>query len=470
MLRNIKVILAYIRVFLRRTGLSALRPAGLKKYVLALIFLTLAVIGIGLVDVRLKDQQFRPKITEGVVGTYTGRDLPPVVTHLLSRGLFTQNASGEAIPDLAESVAVNPEGTQYTIKLKPRLYWADQTPVRSTDIPNMFTSVNVSYPDERTIVYKLSEPYSPFLGLLSKPLLKNDGLVGVGPYYIRASYQNRGVISKLELKSLKRELPDVNVIFYPTENTAKVALELGNIQAVIGASDIPDLSGQKTFKLLFRQNLSQLVAIFYNTKDRLLGDDNLRLALSFAAPSIPGEMVAQTPLPPNSWAFNGNVKDYLDNPEAAKAALARVKNGPREPIVLTSVESLKQVAYRVVESWNKQGIKAVVKVESGVPQNFQALLITKNIPVDPDQYALWHSTQTQTNISHVSNPRIDKDLEDGRKTTDVEKRKAAYRDFQKTLLDHAPATFLYFARDKIVYNRKVESQLMKVIDLQLPGY
>jgi peptide/nickel transport system substrate-binding protein len=110
----------------------------------------------------------------------------------------------------------------------------------------------------------------------------------------------------------------------------------------------------------------------------------------------------------------------------------------------------------------------VLRVESGIPQNFQALLITQNIPADHDQYSLWHSTQKSgTNISRIDWPRIDKDLEDGRKITDPETRKQKYKDFQRILLDQAPAIFLYFPKYEVVYMKKAEKQLNEILPIQL---
>ena len=63
--------------------------------------------------------------------------------------------------------------------------------------------------------------------------------------------------------------------------------------------------------------------------------------------------------------------------------------------------------------------------------------------MDPDQYTLWHSGQ-MNNITNYKNLRIDKLLEDGRQTVDIQSRIKIYADFQKYLLDDAPATFLYF--------------------------
>ena len=46
-----------------------------------------------------------------------------------------------------------------------------------------------------------------------------------------------------------------------------------------------------------------------------------------------------------------------------------------------------------------------------------------DIPEDPDQYSIWHSTQDATNITHYESPRIDKLLEDGRSEIDTESRR-----------------------------------------------
>ena len=118
--------------------------------------------------------------------------------------------------------------------------------------------------------------------------------------------------------------------------------------------------------------------------------------------------------------------------------------------------------------WQELGLNAKLRVESGIPQNFQALLITQIIPQDPDQYQLWHSTQTLTNLSKYSSPRADKDLEDGRKTASEEERKEKYMDFQKVLMEDAPATFLYYPKYNIIYLKKIEGLLSKILPIQLP--
>jgi peptide/nickel transport system substrate-binding protein len=81
-------------------------------------------------------------------------------------------------------------------------------------------------------------------------------------------------------------------------------------------------------------------------------------------------------------------------------------------------------------------------VVSSVTSDYQILLADFTPPIDPDQYSIWHSTQN-TNFTHFSNLKIDKLLEDGRRTSDQKLRKEIYQDFQRFLLEDCPAVFLF---------------------------
>lgn len=414
----------------------------------------------------------KPRISEGVVGVYEEGNLPDVVTNLVSTGLVSIDESDLPKPNLAQNWTVNPEGTVYDVKLKKNLNWSDGTQIKSSDINITLSDVVANYPDLQTIQYKINDSFSPFLSLLSKPVFKTGTHIGIGPYKIDQIKKDNNIVKKLTLKPVSdKKLPDITVRFYPSEKIARNALKIGEIQSLFGVNESNMESKNQTLAAFSKPTYKQVVTVFYNTKDAILSDENFRLALSFAAPVIKNEIRAKTPISPLAWAFNGSdeVKEYLGNGEQAKSYLSKVKNGRDSTIILTVTSSLKTTGERVVEAWNKLGIKSVLRVESGIPQNFQALLITQNIPSDPDQYALWHSTQIQTNISKISHPRIDKDLEDGRKSTDQEVRKARYLDFQKILLDRAPATFLYFPKYNVIYLKKIEGNLKKVLELQLSG-
>jgi peptide/nickel transport system substrate-binding protein len=93
------------------------------------------------------------------------------------------------------------------------------------------------------------------------------------------------------------------------------------------------------------------------------------------------------------------------------------------------------------------------------------LLFGQEVDVDPDRYAQWHSTQVAypgLNFSSYEQMRVDKALEQGRKTLDRNKRIEHYANFQRVLTADVPAIFLYqpvytFAVSEKVKGVKIDS-------------
>ena len=109
-------------------------------------------------------------------------------------------------------------------------------------------------------------------------------------------------------------------------------------------------------------------------------------------------------------------------------------------------------AEELANSWKQLGVQVKIENVEGLPSDFQMYLGDFRLPKDPDQYPLWHSGQ-RNNITQFKSLRIDKLLEDGRKTTDENERIKIYYDFQKYLIDESPAVFLYFPYE-YVYTRR----------------
>ncbi len=414
-------------------------------------------------------------VSEGLIGTYQEHDLPTEVTRLASRGLVDIDETGRVKPDLAESWEVNKEATSYRFKLKKGISWINGDQIKASDLEFSIPNTTVSFPDQSTIEFKLTDSYSAFPSLLTKPLFKKGTLIGTGPYKIQNIDKSRIFITKVVLNAPNSNLPKVIVRFYPNEKTALTGFALGETQSVLGASDSliasPETPNTSLVKLNTRVDYTKIVGVFYDTSDSVLGNRSLRQALSFAAPLIKNEVEANSPYPPMSWALNKDAKDYLEKSDEAKLALERAKSNSSaellsKELVLTTTSQLENVGKEIISSWKNLGINAVLRVESGVPQKFQALLITQSIPSDPDQYFLWHETQKETNLTKYNQKRVDKDLEDARKVTGEEERKQLYWDFQKVLLEDAPATFLYFPKYNILYLKKVEGKLNQVLPLQ----
>lgn len=431
------------------------------------------IVGAAILQFKFNVLSFTPNtVTEGLVGTYQAHDLPGEVTRLLSQGLVKTDQSGKVIPNLASDWEINNDATIFKFKLKSGLKWADGSTIKSSDLELNFSNVDISYPDDKTIIFKLKESYSPFPSLLTKPVFKKGVLMGTGPYKLTKLEISRIFITKLTLKPVSSNFPDVIIRFYPTEKTAITGFRLGEVQSLLGVNSSSLSAGDSLLESKHFTDYGKVVVILYSIKDNVLQNRSVRQALSYNAPGIADEVVAKGPIPPSSWAYNGDIKNYLDNLNDAKAALSRAKSIVKEAdlkkeIILTSTPHLAEVGKKVAEAWEKLGFKVTIKIEPGIPQNFQAMLITQSLPQDPDQYFLWHSTQDKTNLTKYSFARVDKDLEDGRKIISEEDRKAKYLDFQKALLEDSPATFLYYPKYRITYFKKIGDKLNQILPLQL---
>lgn len=404
----------------------------------------------------------------GLVGTYQQHDLPEEVVKLLSTGLVKAGSDGKILPNLVNGWEVNNDATQFKFKLKDNLFWIDNTEVKSQDLEFNIPNTSISYPNDKTIQFDLKESYSPLPSLLVKPVFKKGTLLGVGPYKLTRIEKSRIFITKITLTSADPKLPILYIRFYPTEKVAITGFNLGEVQVLLGLSNPKLLPQNPLTQLKQKTDYSKIVTILFQTTDSLLRNRSLRQALAYQTPQISGEEVANNPYPPNFWVYNKASKKYLSNPKEAKEAMARAESQLSQDqlnsdLLLTTTPNLEEVGRVVTNAWKELGFNSKLRLESGIPQNFQALLITQSIPVDPDQYFLWHATQAKTNLTKYDSKRVDKDLEDGRKITSEEEREEKYFDFQKTLLEDTPATFLYFPKYNIIYLKKIEPLLDKVL-------
>ena len=374
----------------------------------------------------------------GIVGRFTTANLPLEIQHLLSDGLTCLAEDGSISPCLAASWEIGNEGREYIFTLKDNIFWQDGKPVKASEINYNFSDVAVEVINDKKIKFILKEPFSPFLVVVSKPVFKK-GLLGTGKYKLNSIKRNGQIVEKLNLT------PNLTYRFYPTETAARTAFKLGEVDILSQISSPGDLENWKRVKITSEVKYNRFVAIFINTQNQKFTSKSVRQALAYAIKDR-WEPKALNSINPNSWAYNSAVKPYEFDLENAKTLLKKSVSEEESQalteIELSTVPSLMSVAEAIKSDWEQLGIKTKIKIISSLDEEFETLLISQDIPSDPDQYNLWHSTQV-TNISRYKSPKIDKVLEDGRKTLDQEKRKAIYYDFQKFLIEDTPAIFLF---------------------------
>lgn len=392
---------------------------------------------------------FMQKETIGFVGAYTPDSLPQVILSKLSKGLTAVNEDGIPMPSAAQSWKIENNGKTYIFYLRRNIYFTDHTNLTSDLVNYGFSDVIAKRIDKYTISFTLKDQYAPFLLIVSRPIFKK-GFIGIGEYKLKKISLNGNFVESLHLVSTKYN-KIITYQFYPTQKALETAFILAEVSEIAGLTEntfknIP-FSSFKNVIVEKIPNYSKLVTLFYNTQDKALSSKSLREALSYTIPDsfLEGQR-SSSPFPPSSFANQDGVgKNYQDLGHA-KNLLEKFKADQKDEnisLTLTSLKQYENTVNQIAAIWKTLGITTSIKVVNEIPSSFQVFLGDFNLSKDPDQYVLWHSNQI-SNITHYNNLRIDKILEDGRQTVDIEKRKRIYSDFQKYILADPPASFLYF--------------------------
>lgn len=342
------------------------------------------------------------------------------------------------------------------------------------------------------------------LGIIPKAIWKNADTeqfsfsefnirpIGSGPYEISDIKRNAsGIPEYYDLVPFKNfalgkaYIHDIRIRFYNNEDTLLGALRAGDVEAVNAITPEKAEGLSREGFLVSGAPLPRVFGVFFNQNQApLFADKAVRTALSEA---VPREDIVRDvlfgygtpiggPIPPGSRGFGGESPENTMTPEervnAARAILERdgwkqdesgiyeKKKSKKETIRLSfslstsDVPELKSVAERLKTEWEKVGATVELKVfESGDlnqnvirPRKYDAILFGEIVGRDSDLFAFWHSSQRNDpglNIALYTNSVADKLLEEMRRTTDPEKRAAAYEKFRIEIAKDVPAVFLY---------------------------
>ena len=386
----------------------------------------------------------------GLEGAYTVDNLPLEIISKISMGLTALDKNYNVIPSVAKKWEIKDDGKTYIFYLNDNIFFSDNTKLTAEDIGYNFKDATTQIPNKSTIIFRLKSKYSPFLVTVSRPIFKND-FIGIGSYKVQSIDLNGSFVQSITLRSIKEQNKVLTYQFYPTQEALKTAFVLGEVNKIIRISDtgfkdtnldkFPNVVIEKYFDDL------QLITLFYNTSDKDLSDKRLREAMSYA---IPDDFTHGKrnfgPFSPNSWVSQQSSITNSQDLEHAKILLEQsdsFKNNKNLVFEIKTFPKYLEIAKKIQSEFAKAGIKTKITVTDSLPITFQLFLGDFKVPKDPDQYMLWHSLESD-NISRYKNLRIDKLLEDGRQTADLNQRKKIYADFQKYLLDDPPASFIIF--------------------------
>jgi len=414
-----------------------------KYYPLILTSLVVSLL-IGLIGSRVVTKlptQTRA-IRLGLVGQYTSQSLPPLVKNILNSGLTRVGPNQTIVENLA-GWEVADEGKRYIFTLKPGQAWSDGSPIKAADIIISIPDVNIQFAADDKIIFTLPQAFAPFPSVLTNPVTNKAGLTA-SIYQVNLTQNTNGVLSKIQLTS-----PDQTIIIRPFPSTAQAltAYKLGEIDAIYNYPKVGDLDLSPSGTVRETKNYHQALVIFFNNQDPTLKDKSIRQGIAYALPEKSfGHDRALGPISAASWAYNPLVKLYEFD---GRKALDLIKNNLPDKnqvlnLELATIPAYLPIAEKIKSQLDPNLVSLNIKVVTSRPDSYQLYLTLFDIGHDPDQYVFWHSTAAANNISKTSDERLDKDLEDGRRSLDPNERKRIYTDFQRTFAEELPALFLFY--------------------------
>jgi peptide/nickel transport system substrate-binding protein len=482
--------------------------------------------------------------SEALVGTFMR--LNPVldyyneadreVDRLLFSGMLRIDDRGLPQADLATSWGISRDGTIYNFSLNPKAVWhdgksvtsddiiftiqsmiADDSPVPA-DVREFWKQIEIVRLDDKTIQFKLPEPFAPFLdyltfGVLPSHLLGNLTMaemindpfnmqpVGSGPYRFDHLITANGQITGIVLKAFKdyysqgAYIDQIALRYYPDATTAYAAYQAGEIAGIgnVTSDILPKVLTEKRLNL-YTTRLPVMTMILLNLDSpqvKFFQDANVRKALmqginrqGMIDTLRSGQAIlADGPIMPGTWAYYDGIEHYSYSPNQAISLLRDAgftipatggdtrtsKDGTALSIELLYPDDQEHTALAnaVRQDWAALGVQVTLNAlpydqlvsEHLDTRNYQATLVDLNLShsPDPDPYPFWHQTQISSgqNYSNWNDRQASEYLEQARISTDLVERTRLYNNFQVRWSQELPALPLFYP----VYTYAVSSDV-----------
>lgn len=441
----------------------------------------------------------------------THDELPDVIFS----GLMTYDATGNPIPELAESYTYDADTLTYTFKLRPNVKWHDGKDFSAEDVKftldvltkdkTLAASITDNYKDiseiniidNNTITIKLKQPNIAILdyltiGILPKHLLAGkdimtDGFnqhpIGTGRYKFESWTPGQNIIvSKNE--HYYKNVPKIDKIVFkivPDENARALQIKSGEL-------DLAWLNAQNTEK--FRNDNNFAVYDFTTADYRAIAPNfntpfwqkhsNLMSVLGYALDkqaiinaTLGGQgEIAYSPIQLNPIYNNPNINHYDYNPELFAQKMQGLgwqkgsdgiyeKNGERLSFSIDVRENEEEridIANIASQELKTAGVEMKVNIVQKLDWNtLESFLIGQAAPFDPDNgtYVLFVNNASG-NFTHYNNPQSDQYLIQAREELDVNKRKIAYDKFQEEWANNPAYIMIAYLKGNYVATPKLK--------------
>lgn len=452
---------------------------------------------------------------------YVNTGVETAVEFTVFDSLWQLDPNGNFLPNLATEIptqangGISADGLTWTIKLQPGVTWHDGSAFSAADV--IFTLQTLMNPkvavrsrnghdhvakyealDANTIRITLKDHYAPYLvswqktSIVPKHILEheadintagfNTNPVGTGPYI----FKSRVAGSHIEFApnpKYHRGAPKLTSLiqkYVPDQQTLYAQYQTGEADIFDVIQGIPPLlySRAKAFPGTTTQLTAQpfVEFIYFNCGKPQFSDKRVRQALYMAVDKkswadavyygLPSPTLSW--LPPNHWAYNGNLKDPGFDPKKAAALLdaagwvvggdgVRAKDGVALSFTMSTTagnKSREQAQQLVQQNWKKIGVAMTIKNmpasvvwgDYTVKSQFDTLMVAWDplLYPDPDYTDRIDSKLipakygTGSNYVQYENPEVDALCAKGVSTIGQDERRAIYHRLQEILLEDMP--------------------------------
>jgi len=403
----------------------------------------------------------------------------------------------------------------YVFTLHQGIHFHDGRPLTSRDVKWTLDSMSngsvisiraasyrhvtrVEAPDDLTVIIHLSEPDATLLWNLSdrafgivpygsgKELSRKP--IGSGPFkFVQLDPDNQVLLDRNDnFWARPPKVAHVRFNIVPDATTRALELRKGSADVAstnsISADLVKTLSRDPKLEVL-RQSGTSLAYIAFNLRDPILKDVRVRQAMAYAVDRQPmltalvggfGRL-ADSVLPPQHWAYDGNVTHYEHSLEKANALLEqagfpRGADGTRFHLTMkTSTEEASRLIAAVLQQQLRL-VGIVLDLRSFEFATFYSDVTKGEFQMytlrwvaganqDPDifEYA-FHSASfppKRANRSYYSNPRVDALIDAGRHTVDQTERKRVYAEVQEILAHDLPYIDLWYMDNLTVHTTRI---------------
>jgi peptide/nickel transport system substrate-binding protein len=431
----------------------------------------------------------------------------------------------EPEPALAESWEISDDGLTYTFKLREGVSFHDGSPLDAEAVKFNFERMldekhpyhdtgpfplafffqaidTVSAPDDSTVVFKLKEPYAPFLSNLAYPtgLIVSPTAVkeygkdygrhpsGTGPFKFESWESNTSVIITRNDDYWDGAPPLEAVVYRPiTDANTRVAEMLSggiDLMVEVPPDNLDQFRQDPAFKV-YEQAGPHLWFLILNAKEGPFADKRVRQAVNYAIDKkalvddvLQGTAeVAAGPTPPAfAWAYNDALEPYPYDPDKAKALLKEAgADGAKLTFYVTDGGSgmLDPVAMGTAIQADLAKVGLDVKIETYEWNTFLGE-VNPGLEGKADMAEMsWMTNDPDTlpylalrteafpdkggfNSGYYSNPKVDALLEQARSSTDRDERARLYKEMQEIVRDDAPWAFIANWKQNAVSTAAVE--------------